>query len=613
MNLQSEGSSLCRARLLTLVVLLLVAACIALANLSSKPLTVGDIGKVLQRATVERECGWPLRWYSRSPVIRIPPTTNPAPICWTMSRYSAAHLAANVAVWLTILLVVSLCGEWLTRRYRPRLRWRPRAATVFAMLLATALTVLANLSSDVGPRQPEPHSCGWPLIWYWQADFPPGWQNFSEWHFSAAALAGNFVIWATLLAVIALACERLARHYQPRLRWSLRAMLAGVALVAVVCAWIVNARKRVEDEDAVIAQVQPDHGFFYLQGQGPAWLDLFGGERLRRHVVGVYVRDLNKQVNQLDLFKSFARFPDLRYLEVQPKLIPEVEPVLGEMRQLRSLGVHCRMYNREEQLTTLAAVGKLTELERLSVSIGVAGTGDLDPLAGLANLKSLTLEIRGNIEPRDGLAAIGKLTRLEHLLLATWQISRIDLAGLAGLTNLKSLRIICTPGGLAPLPVLPRLEALVLSQVPGGDGGLGHLTACPRLKSLCLDQTGVSAADLAGLASVPSLRELAINEDTLKTEGLESLTSLKRLKSLHMTQVNEEYAGDDDFSSTIVLDDGQKLVIPSSALDRLLQAIESLRRAHPGIVIDTDYKGFEQRQFEQVFKLAPPRGSKPAL
>lgn len=285
--------------------------------------------------------------------------------------------------------------------------------------------------------------------------------------------------------------------------------------------------------------------------------------------------------------------------------------MLGEMRQVRTLGVRCRTYKREDQLGMLAAVGKLAELERLYVSVSVAGRRDLDPLAGLTNLKSLMLEIHGWIEP-DGLAALGKLPRLEHLSLTTWQVSTVDLASLAGLTKLKSLRIQCTPGGLTSLPGLPRLETLDLTQAPGGDAGLGRLADCPRLKSLCLAQTGVSAVGLAGLASVESLRELAIDEDTLTAEGLESLAALKSLKRLHITRVMEEYT-DDDVSCSIVLDDGQTLDVPSSSLDRLRQAIDSLRRAHPGIVIDTDYKGFEERAFQRLYELAPPPGSQPAL
>ncbi|HJT33746.1 MAG TPA: hypothetical protein VJ783_16995 [Pirellulales bacterium] len=410
------------------------------------------------------------------------------------------------------------------------------------------------------------------------------------------------------MAMIAVTSEQLLGRYPLRLRWSLRTMLAGVALVAVVCAWFVNARQRAQEEDKLIARVQPSDGVVYLKGRGPAWLDLFGAGRLRRRIVGAYIRDVTRE-NEVEFLKRLAKSPQLRYLEVQPELIPEAEVVLGEMRQLRTLRMRCRMY---DQLAILAAVGKLAELERLGVSVSLAGPGDLDPLAGLTNLKALTLDVRSEIDPHDGLAALAKLPRLEHLLLTTWQVSTVDLASIAGLKKLKSLRIQCMPGGLAPLPALPQLEALDLTQLPGGDADLGRLADCPRLKSLCLAQTGVSATGLASLASVESLRELAIDEDTLTAEGLESLAALKNLKRLHITHVMEEYT-DNDVSCSIVLDDGQPLVVPSSGLDRLRQAIDSLRRAHPGIVIDTDYQGFEEREFQRLFELAPPPGSHPAL
>lgn len=597
-----------------MVVMLSMAACIAVANRSSEPLTENDVGEVLQGTTIERACGWPIAWYWRSAWAPFASATNPAAIRWTLSRYSTGNLAANLAVWVAMLVVVLLCGEWLARRYSGRLQWRPSAATVCACVLATAIIVLANLSSAVGPGQPQPHSCGWPLIWYWQRFVTIFWQDFSEWHFSAAALAGNFVIWTALLTVIALTCDRLVKRYRLRPRWGLRTMLAGVALVAVVCAWFVDARKRPEEEDTVVALLKPDNGMVYLKGRGPAWLDLFGASRVRRYLVGAYVRRVPRQLSELELFKKLAGFPHLRYLDVQPYLLPEVEPVLAEMRQLRTLGIHCPvwMHNREYKLATLVAVSRLTELERLKVSVSVAGMGDLDPLARLTNLKSLALEVRDDVRAHDGLAAIGKLIQLEQLSLTTRQSTSVDLACLARLTNLKALVIQCTPGGAAPLAALPRLEALDLSYVPVADADVSRLAASARLKTLCLGHSGISAAGLAGLASVPSLTELALDEDTLTLEGLEALAALKSLKSLHVTHLREDLTDYDDLDE-LVLDGGESLEIRSSGLERLREAIDRLRRANPGIVIDTDFEGCEEREFRRMIDLEPPPGSEPAL
>jgi hypothetical protein len=108
------------------------------------------------------------------------------------------------------------------------------------------------------------------------------------------------------------------------------------------------------------------------------------------------------------------------------------------------------------------------------------------------------------------------------------------------------------------------------------------------------------------------MTERLLAEKWSSVEGLESLAALKNLKSLHVSEVRAEYTDDDDFSE-VVLDDGQSLGVPSRGLDRLRQAIASLRRANPGIVIDTDYSGFEEREFQQVFEIGPPVGSEPAL
>src|SRR5690348_10257811 len=101
MDSQSEEFSLRRARFLTLLVLAVVTTAIALANLSSEPVTTDLLKRYSPKKTVERAYGWPLTWYWRSAVQYAPaapvagkPTGR---IRWPVGRYSIASLTANAA------------------------------------------------------------------------------------------------------------------------------------------------------------------------------------------------------------------------------------------------------------------------------------------------------------------------------------------------------------------------------------------------------------------------------------------------------------------------------------------------------------------------------------
>src|SRR5487761_1496434 len=172
MNLQAEESTLRRSRRLGLVATIGIASVIALANLSSEPLTTNFLEEtILKGRPAERTCGWPFAWYWRSKGTLAPQ--------WSLSRYSGSRLAANAAMWLAMLVAVLGALQWLLRRFRPRLHWRSRVSTICALMVVSALIVLANLSFDVSPEGAldefnygwNEFHYGWPLIWYWHLDW----------------------------------------------------------------------------------------------------------------------------------------------------------------------------------------------------------------------------------------------------------------------------------------------------------------------------------------------------------------------------------------------------------------------------------------------------------
>jgi hypothetical protein len=163
-------------------------------------------------------------------------------------------------------------GEEMAMRplWRALSRYRPRALTLLLLAIISALLVLSNLSDELARRriatQPPASSAngnapelafdlwepagdaprfslnlsyGWPLLWrqYVIGGYPYSVRGKC---LSTGRLLGNVAMWLILLAAPAAICEWLLRHYQWRLSWSLRFMLAAIGLIAACCGWFVS-------------------------------------------------------------------------------------------------------------------------------------------------------------------------------------------------------------------------------------------------------------------------------------------------------------------------------------------------------------------------------------
>jgi hypothetical protein len=168
-------------------------------------------------------------------------------------------------------------------------RYRPRALTLAVLLVVVATLVLANLSFD---RNSEDwfaaKSYGWPLIWHRYVSVHQTGIGTSTvgWYPSAGRLAVNLTIWVAMLLAATGGCEWLLRRFRPRMRWSLRAMLIAVGLVAALCGWFAAARRWANLQDQIIAEI-PSRlpGLVKMERWGPKWLDLIGADRFRRDIV----------------------------------------------------------------------------------------------------------------------------------------------------------------------------------------------------------------------------------------------------------------------------------------------------------------------------------------
>jgi internalin A len=107
------------------------------------------------------------------------------------------------------------------------------------------------------------------------------------------------------------------------------------------------------------------------------------------------------------------------------------------------------------------------------------------------------------------LAAVGRLTRLERLVLIGTSADDAGLAHLKGLAKLSSLNLgftQVTDAGLAHLKGLNNLSILTLRGTNVTDAGLAHLKGLGKLSSLNLSFTHVKDAGIAELKRAsPSL------------------------------------------------------------------------------------------------------------
>jgi hypothetical protein len=453
-------------------------------------------------------------------------------------------------------------------------RYRPRILTLIVLAVIAATIALSNLSGELrdadsralrygdlqrsggGDRQ---LSYGWPLVWYRHVVVSSSAMAGSiGWQYRVNSLAGNSVMWLVLLAAPGAACEWLLRRFWRGWRWSLRTMLAVVALLAGMCAWFAVARDRANLQDMLIATVEARGGTVWVERWGPEWLGLLGADRFRRRIVGaelgpndydpdddefLVVNEKLLKQNE-DLLERLARLPRLRYLFMEvDHLAPGMADALGAMRELRVLSIEpmdwsvCDEPDVAHRL--LAAIGKMRQLEFLCVSGLTVPSESLACLAGLDEMKWLSV-INSRAHDRGVASAL-----------------------------------------LSHLPPLPRLEVLDLQGSLIFEQDLRELARLPRLKSLNLDFTYAGAADLGELASAESLEQLAIGDEIAFAPRFASLRVLERLKSLHINSYAVEadhWAGaardrDDDFAS-------------HDKLKGVLHALQALRAAKPDLLID---------------------------
>jgi hypothetical protein len=238
-----------------------------------------------------------------------------------------------------------------------------------------------------------------------------------------------------------------------------------------------------------------------------------------------------------------------------------------EDRPVRSLAVLRFLPHLEEleidaaEIADLGPIAGLSKLRKLKLGEPANGghiTKDLTPLAGLAMLEVVTLNLRA---PWPNLSALGKLPALR----------RLDLYGnvlaFCGIPELPALRTGNLRGdhrwnvpvrSLGELPSMPRLERFTMKGVADLQGAahlgtvrnldlegpfadLAPLTALQEITSLRLE--GERFMDLSPLVHLANLRELVLlRERPLDLAPLSDSSSLREVKVERCTILQTELA-----------------------------------------------------------------------
>ena len=478
-------------------------------------------------------------------------------------------------------------------------RYRPRALTLVVMAATGALLVLANLSEEVRPRKAIPGppplnvklgfdlrepprswnelsayanmSFGWPLLWrqYVVYSMPYGAGVVGE-NYSAGRLAGNAIAWLLLLAAPAGVCEWLLRRYRPRLRFSLRTLLAATGLAAALCGWFVAARNRANVQDPLIAALEAHSGRVCFTTSGPTWLEKVGADRFCRKIAGVELLIDADDGEDRRLLGELKQLPGLRYLALETnRLSPEIADGLKSLTELETLRIDLGDFTSEMDQALGGALGGLLRLRALRIGEGSYGSFAVDA------------------PPSRAFAALAGLPRLEHLRVEGWSISSEDLTMLKA-TKLKSLTLASVHRSsaqdlLSRLPALAHLESLDLQSSEVFDEDLRRLAVLPRLKSLGLMDTNVTGAGLAELAPVVTLEELVVDGDAISRSGVEALLKLENLKRLHVEGFDEAWLESPEALRNGLLELSRE---SPDEIDGCLRAIAELRRTKPELVID---------------------------
>lgn len=351
-------------------------------------------------------------------------------------------------------------------------------------------------------------------------------------------------------------------------RFSLRAFLVGVTLLAILAAWAGDYWKRVLRQRAIVRQLQAAgadvfYNYHVTKGpgirkdakpQGPAFLRAFLGDDAFSTVDTVFLQNTGDQTSALlELLPDLPKLEnlhlgnldlsddDLRLIATKlnldwlnltkTKISAQGLAELAAARRLTGLALHGPEFNNNT-IRGLADLTQLTHLQLIRTDITSAG------FASLSQKKRLRrLDVWGDVVliGDNEMTHLAKLTMLEHLEVTPSAISDVGLKHLQNLHGLRQIRLrssAIADDGIQHLVNMRQLEVLDLTASKIGDAGLEQLACLESLADLKLHGTKVTDAGIPHLARLRKLQFLDLT-NTVVTDAslsaLQGLTSLERI------------------------------------------------------------------------------------
>jgi Leucine-rich repeat (LRR) protein len=325
-----------------------------------------------------------------------------------------------------------------------------------------------------------------------------------------------------------------------RIRFSLRGLLVLVAILAALCAFIVNWWRSAARQHMAAAFLENvafvGYGDEYHGGEDPPEIVHEPGNWKNDLFHSVVHISFHTNINDFDL-KILENLPGLQLLNLPQNNQSVTDTGMKYVAELRSL----KFLTLGSAITDngLARLNNLRELQSLNLATcsEITGSG----LAALNCSRTLNNLSLGQGVQDEYLKYVQRFTRLKRLWIGigttSSHVTDRGIENLSGHPSLERLIIIdlaITKDSCKALASLPELEDLWITGTKIND--VSCLAGCRKLRRLKF--TGNKVIDdqrLQGLESLGQLEELNLSYTSVTGKKLEALERLPRLRVLSLT------------------------------------------------------------------------------
>jgi len=348
---------------------------------------------------------------------------------------------------------------------------------------------------------------GWPWVFQHSIDIS-GLRSldpeFESRSFSLLLLLADLVVLTTFIAVAIYVALRHHRRRGAWLRFSIREMLAAVAVVGIAAAWLARTYAEWRHEQQLFplyAQLEPHGG----QGEyvGPDWLRRLWHEddlTMFRRVVSI-CPDTESWREQI---ASDPEEWETRW-HISDESIDKAQVVVSHLPHVRHITVYNgsgqRLVHQTPSWDDFALQGinaregsGLGQIEGAYFGLTELGRRATYLIQQLSGLKSVEFEYCDFQD--EILASIGQLRTLEEVRIFDCKFDDAALAKLGSLAGLQRLTLYGTDVSDASIETLvgfSSLQELWLGPCAMTDAGLRRLVEVPSLKHLVLQESAISS------------------------------------------------------------------------------------------------------------------------